>query len=64
MGETHQHKFRKSVNIDIPHNCIQTVPTLLLIINWMVQALNADWLTGVVYQTVYHGYDKTLLLLL
>jgi hypothetical protein len=29
--------------------------------NWMVQALNADWLTAVVYQTVYHGYDKTFL---
>ena len=28
------------------------------IINWVVPALNADWLTAVVYQTVYHGYDK------
>jgi hypothetical protein len=27
-------------------------------INWVVQALNADWLTAVVYQTVYHGYDN------
>ena len=33
----------------------------LLIINWVVRALNADWLTAVVYQTVYHGYDKTFI---
>lgn len=25
-----------------------------LVLNWVVQALNADWLTAVVYQTVYH----------
>ena len=30
-----------------------------LIVNWVVQALNADRLTAVVYQTVYHRYDKT-----
>ena len=35
---------------------------LLLIINWVVWALNADWLKAVVYQTVYHGYDKTFIL--
>ena len=29
------------------------------ITNWVVQALNADWLTAVVHQTVYHGYDTT-----
>ena len=28
-------------------------------INCVIQALNADWLTAVVYQTVYHGYEKT-----
>ena len=28
-------------------------------INLVVQVLNADWLTAVVYQTIYHGYDKT-----
>ena len=28
-------------------------------INWVVRALNADWLTAVVYQTVYHGNVKT-----
>ena len=30
------------------------------IILWLVRALNADWLTAVAYQTVYHGYDKTI----
>ena len=34
-----------------------------LIINWVVRALNADWLTAVVCQTVYHGYDKCFFLL-
>ena len=28
---------------------------------WVVQALIADWMTAVVYQTVYHGYDKTFI---
>jgi hypothetical protein len=28
---------------------------LLTIINWVVRALNADWLTAVVYQTVFHS---------
>ena len=32
-----------------------------IIINWVVRALKADWLTAVVYQTVYHGYDKTVI---
>ena len=34
---------------------------LLYIIKWVVRALNADWLTAMVYQTVYHGYDKTFI---
>ena len=29
------------------------------IINWVVLALNVDWLIAIVYQTVYYGYDKT-----
>ena len=29
------------------------------IIDWVVPVLNADWLTAVVYQTVYHEYDNT-----
>jgi hypothetical protein len=29
------------------------------IINRVVRALNADWLTAMVYQTIYHRYDKT-----
>ena len=32
-----------------------------VIINWVVQAMNADWLKAVVYQTVYHRYDKTFI---
>ena len=32
-----------------------------LLINWVVRALNADWLTVVVYQTVYHSYDNTFI---
>ena len=35
------------------------VHNMTLIINWVVRALNADWLKAVVYQTVYHKYDKT-----
>ena len=31
------------------------------IINWVVQALNADCLKAVVCQTIYHGYDKTFI---
>uniref|UniRef100_A0A4W5KRX9 Ig-like domain-containing protein n=1 Tax=Hucho hucho TaxID=62062 RepID=A0A4W5KRX9_9TELE len=34
------------------------------IINWGVPALSADWLEAVVYQTVYHGYDKTFIFML
>ena len=34
-------------------------PRLTCIINWVVRSLNADWLTAVVYWTVYHGYDNT-----
>ena len=33
----------------------------LTFINWVVRALNADCLTAVVYQTIYHGYDKTFI---
>ena len=29
--------------------------------NWVVRALDADWLTAVVYQTVHHRYDKTFI---
>ena len=55
----------KSISANSPHEEVETQNTLArsstLIINWMVRALNADWLTAVVYQTVYHGYDKTLI---
>ena len=34
---------------------------LTTIINWVVHALNADWLAAVVCQTIYHGYDKTFI---
>ena len=34
---------------------------LLYIINKVFWAMNADWLTAVVYQTIYHGYDKTFI---
>ena len=30
----------------------------------MIRALNADWLTAVVYQTIHHGMTKHLFLLL
>jgi hypothetical protein len=36
---------------------IQQCHGIINIINWVVQALNADWLTTVVNQTIYHGYD-------
>ena len=32
---------------------------LYIYLNWVVRALNADWLNTVVYQTEYHEYDKT-----
>ena len=32
------------------------------IINWVVRALNADWLSAMVYQPVYHGYEKNIYL--
>ena len=31
------------------------------IINWVVRDLNVDWLTAVVYQTVYQWYGKTFI---
>jgi hypothetical protein len=54
----------------VPHEHTEHIPHLISklnniaghipdIINWVVRALNADWLTAMVYQTVYHGYDKT-----
>ena len=33
---------------------VVNVDKLLSIINWVVRALNADWLKAVVYQTVCH----------
>ena len=30
---------------------------IIMIRNWLVRALNADWLTAVVYQTVNHRFD-------
>ena len=54
MGVTHTHTRSKlSINVSGGKN-----RKLLTIINWVVQALNADWLRAMVYQTVYHGYDK------
>ena len=43
--------------------CLRTMlsHSILAIINWVVRALNADWQRAVVYQTVYHGYDKTFI---
>uniref|UniRef100_A0AAZ3QJT2 Serine/threonine-protein kinase STK11 n=1 Tax=Oncorhynchus tshawytscha TaxID=74940 RepID=A0AAZ3QJT2_ONCTS len=35
--------------------------TLLVMHCQALSALNADWLTAMVYQTVYHGYDKTFI---
>ena len=40
---------------------IIAIEFIIAIINWLVRALNADCLTAVVYQTVYHGYDKTFI---
>ena len=37
------------------------IAILSSIINWVVRALNADWLTALVYQTIYHGYKKTFI---
>jgi hypothetical protein len=39
----------------------QQINSIIDVQNWVVRALNADWLTAVVYQTVYHGYDKTFI---
>ena len=33
-------------------------------INWVVRALNAYWLRAMVYEDVYHGYDKKYAFLL
>ena len=41
--------------------CKYHIHVLYVIINWVVRALNADWLTAVVYQTVFHGHDKTFI---
>ena len=30
------------------------------ILNYKLGGLSPDWLTGVVYRTVYHRYDKAL----
>jgi hypothetical protein len=32
------------------------------IINWVVQALHADWLKAVISDHIYHKYDKTFIL--
>ena len=46
--------------------CVRTVLSIdiMAIINWVVSALNSDWLKAMVYQTVYHVYDKTLIVLI
>ena len=53
VGERHQHERRVIGMTDQT----RTPDSLYFICG--VPALNADWLTAVVYQTVYHGYDKT-----
>ena len=40
---------------------IRPIRYIIRIINWVVRALNANWLTAVVYQTVSHRYDKTFI---
>ena len=55
--------YRIDFTIDKIHKFHSTMAESCLkcetnIINWVVRALNADWLTAVVYQTVNHGYDK------
>ena len=40
----------------------ESVLSVFYIINWVVRALKASWLTAVVYQTVYHGHDKAFIL--
>jgi hypothetical protein len=38
---------------------VEILCVIYYIINWVVLAVNADWLKAMVYETVYHGYDKT-----
>lgn len=35
-----------------------------LVIYWVVPALDADWQTAVVYETIYHEYGKIYIFLL
>ena len=52
---TGEHYLETSFISDIAHQL------LLTIINCVVRDLNADWLTAMVYQTVYYRYDKTFI---
>ena len=56
MEENHTRYNLYSTRKTYNHNIVKC---LYCIINWVVRALNADWLKSVVYQTAYHGYDKT-----
>jgi hypothetical protein len=47
---------------NIQSTVINIIEDLKIIINWVVRELNADWLKAVVYQTIYHGYDKTFII--
>jgi hypothetical protein len=61
MGLPITARTRVSVVMPLALRCgvLDRWPLGSLIINWVVRALNADWLTAMVYHTVYHGYYKT-----
>ena len=42
-----------------PHRTSERERVMLSIKNWVVRVLNVDWLTEVIYQAMYHAYDKT-----
>uniref|UniRef100_A0A4W5P3M8 GTP binding protein 2b n=1 Tax=Hucho hucho TaxID=62062 RepID=A0A4W5P3M8_9TELE len=54
----HVGNVRQTATVECLHGKVSLV---IIIINWVVRVLNADWLTAVVYQPVYHEYDKTFI---
>jgi hypothetical protein len=50
-----------SQSINKTYSSILYMHIISYFINWVVRDLNVDWLTAVVYQTVYQWYGKTFI---
>ena len=53
--------FSTPVRTVVAHLSLSDTQCLFSLLNGVVRTQNADWLTAMVYQTVYHSYDKAFM---